>query len=179
MILARGDPGAVSRPVTYSEANRLQRAIRWFAASRLGAWFFARALPRVDRPVYRLTGGRHTFASLVSALPVVMLRTTGARSGRSRQVPVLGLPTPDGVAVIASNFGQRHHPAWYHNLRAHPDAEVTLRGVAIRVRAVEPEGVQRARIWEEGLRVYPGWSQYARRATNRQIAVFLLVPVGG
>ncbi len=76
-----------------ARTNALQRALRRFAASRPGSWLFARILHRIDRPVYRLTRGRHTFASLVSGLPVVMLTTTGARSGRPRSVPVLGLPT--------------------------------------------------------------------------------------
>ena len=56
--------------------------------------------------MYRTTRGRHTFASLVSGLPVVILTTTGARSGQPRSVPVLALPTEYGYAVIASNWGQ-------------------------------------------------------------------------
>ena len=113
-------------------------------------------LHRIDRPVYRLTRGRHTFASLVSGLPVVMLTTTGARSGQRRSVPVLGLPTDDGLAVIASNYGQRRHPAWYHNLRANPEGEVTVEGATRRFRAREAEGERRDRIWRAALEVYPG-----------------------
>lgn len=121
-----------------------------------------------------MTGGRHTFASLISGLPVVMLTTTGARSGAARSVPVLGLPTPDGLAVIASNFGQQNHPAWYYNLRANPEGSVSVRGAARRFRAREAQGEERARIWAQGLTVYPGWSQYERRAAHRTIAVFVL-----
>jgi deazaflavin-dependent oxidoreductase (nitroreductase family) len=101
-----------------------------------------------------------------------VLTTTGARSGRSCSVPLLGLPTPDGMAVIASNYGRRHHPAWYHNLRADPNAELDGR----RVRAVEVEGERRARIWEQALESYPGYSTYERRARNRRIGVFVLEP---
>jgi deazaflavin-dependent oxidoreductase (nitroreductase family) len=158
----------------YSQANLVQRFLRRFAASGPGSWLFARVLHRIDRPVYRLTRGRHTFATLVSGIPVVMLTTTGARSGRPRTVPVLGLPTDEGLAVIASNFGQHHHPAWYHNLRADPTGRVTVDGVTRSFRAVEALADQRARIWEQGLKVYPGWSQYERRASNRRIAVFVL-----
>lgn len=125
-----------TEPLTFEDANALQRALRRLAASGPGAWLFARVLYRIDRPVYRITRGRHTFASFLSGIPVVMITTTGARSGRPRTVPVLGLPTPDGLAVIASN-----------------------------------------KIWTEGLRVYPGWSQYERRASHRRIAVFVLEPV--
>jgi deazaflavin-dependent oxidoreductase (nitroreductase family) len=164
----------VEAGTSYAQANPLQRLLRRFASSAPGSWFFARVLHRIDRPVYRLTKGRHTFASLVSGLPVVMLTTTGARTGRPRTVPVLGLPTSDGIAVIASNFGQRHHPAWYYNLRAKPEGEVTVDGTTHGFRAVEAAGDRRARIWEQGLAVYPGWAAYERRASNREICVFVL-----
>lgn len=164
-------------PIEYSRANPIQRVLRRFAGSGPGSWLFARILHHIDRPVFRLTKGRHTFASLVSGIPVVMLTTIGARSGQPRTVPVLGLPTEGGLAVIASNFGQHRHPAWYHNLRAQPEGTVTVDGTSRRFRAVEAEGDRRARIWQEGLRVYPGWSQYERRASHRRIAVFVLEPV--
>jgi deazaflavin-dependent oxidoreductase (nitroreductase family) len=164
-------------PVAFENANALQRALRRVAASGPGAWVFARVLYRIDRPTYRLTRGRHTLASLLSGIPVVMLTTTGARSGQPRSVPVLGLPTTDGLAVIASNFGQRRHPGWYFNLRANPEGSVAVAGKSRRFRAVEVEGDRRRDIWDRGLRVYPGWSQYERRASNRRIAVFVLEPV--
>jgi deazaflavin-dependent oxidoreductase (nitroreductase family) len=164
-------------PFAFDRADVIQKALRRVAGSGPGSWLFARLLHRIDRPVYRLTGGRHTFASLVSGIPVVMLTTTGARSGRPRTVPVLGLPTDEGLAVIASNFGQRRQPAWYYNLRANPEGSVAVDGQSRRFRAVQAEGDRRRRIWDEGLRVYPGWSQYERRAQNRRITVFVLDPV--
>ena len=164
----------MSEPIAYDRANLLQRLLRRFAASGPGSWLFARVLHRIDRPVHRLTRGRYTFASLVSGIPVVMLTTTGAKSGRPRTVPVLGIPVQGEVAIIASNFGQHRHPAWYHNLRANPQAEVVVDGRRRRVRATEAQGEQRARIWQEGLRVYPGFRQYERRASHRHICVFVL-----
>jgi deazaflavin-dependent oxidoreductase (nitroreductase family) len=161
---------------TYADANSFQKVLRRFAASGPGSWFFARVLHHIDRPVYRLTNGRHTFASLVSGLDVVMLTTTGARSGLPRTVPVLGLPTADGLAVIASNYGQSSHPAWYYNLRADPTGEVVVDGESRPFRAGEASGAQRERIWAQGLEVYPGWSQYERRASDRRIAIFVLAP---
>ena len=160
--------------IAYDQANPVQRALRRFGASPPGSWLFARVLHHIDRPVYRLTRGRHTLASLVAGLPVVMLTTTGARSGLPRSVPVVGLPTADGLAVIASSYGQRHHPAWYHNLRSKPEGEVTVDGKTRRFHAREAEGEERERIWQAGLKVYPGWSQYERRASHRRIAVFVL-----
>lgn len=164
----------MGRDRSFSSANVVQRLIRRFAASGPGSFFFARVLHHIDRPVFRLTRGRHTLASLVSGLPVVMLTTTGARSGRERTVPVLGLPTPGGLAVIASNYGQKKHPAWYHNLLANPEGRVTVDGTTRSFRARVAEGEERASIWQQGLLVYPGWSQYERRAPHRRIAVFVL-----
>ena len=166
----------VSETVNYDHANVAQRSLRRFAASGPGSWVFARVLHRIDRPVDRLTRGRYTFSSLLSGLPVVMLTTVGAKTGQRRTVPVLGLPTENTLAIIASNFGQSRHPAWYYNLQQHPDAEIVVDGKRQRVRAVEATGQRRAEIWEQGLRVYPGFGQYERRAAHREIAVFELTP---
>jgi deazaflavin-dependent oxidoreductase (nitroreductase family) len=170
------DRSPVSQALTHARANPVQRALRRLFASGPGSWLFARLGPRIDRPLHRLSGGRVTAASLLSGLPVVMLTTIGARSGRARTVPVLGLPTPDGLAVVASNWGRERHPAWYYNLRANPVGEVEVTGARQRFRAVEAQGDRRERIWREGLAVYPGFSQYERRAPGRRIAVFVLEP---
>jgi deazaflavin-dependent oxidoreductase (nitroreductase family) len=162
--------------VTFADANRLQRALRRFAASGPGSWLAVRVLHRIDPPVFRMTRGQHTVSSLITGLPVVFLTTTGARSGRRRTSPVLGFPTAEGLVVIASNYGQAQHPAWYYNLRAHPEGEVIISGQPHRFRAIEADGERRERIWREGLTIYPGWSAYERRATNRRIAVFILEP---
>jgi len=162
--------------LSYAEAGPAHRAIRWFAATGPGDWLFANVLRRLDGPVLRLTSGRHTAASLLSGLPVVQLTTTGARTGRPRTVPVLGVPVPGGLAVFASNFGRRQQPGWYHNLRAHPCATVTLRGRVSPVHAVEAGGAVRAEAWRRGLEIFPGWDAYQSRAGGRHIAVFVLEP---
>ncbi len=162
--------------IAYERANAVQRFVRRFASSGPGAWVFARFAHRLDRPVHRLSRGRVTVGSLLSGLPVVMLTTVGARTGRPRTVPVLGLPFPSGLGVIASNFGQHPQPGWYYNLKAHPEAQVVVDGVCRRVRAVEADADRRAEIWREGLRVYPGFSQYEKRAAHRRISVFVLEP---
>jgi deazaflavin-dependent oxidoreductase (nitroreductase family) len=161
----------------YERANPVQKVLRRFAASGPGSWLFARVAPHLDRRVHRFTRGRHTLGSLITGLPVVMLTTTGAKSGQTRTVPVLGLPASGGVAVIASNWGQVRHPAWSHNLRAPPEAQVVIDGNRRRVLAAEVTGDRRAEIWQEALRIYPGFAQYERRASHRDISVFVLEPV--
>ena len=115
-------------------------------------------------------------AALIAGLPILMLTTVGAKSGKRRTVPVLGLPTSEGLAVIASNFGQERNPAWFHNLSKDPRAQVGVGERVREVRAIEVEGERRARIWQEGLKIYPGFSQYERRASHRRIHVFVLEP---
>jgi deazaflavin-dependent oxidoreductase (nitroreductase family) len=163
-------------PYAFDEANALQRFLRRFAAYGPGSWLFAHVLHRIDVPLYRASRGRVTVAGALAGLPVVMLTTTGARSGLPRTVPVLGLPTSDGLAVIGSNYGQHHTPSWVHNLRAHPEVIASVRGRRAAMRAVLAEDDLRARIWEQGLRIYPGFGQYERRAAHRTITVWVLEP---
>jgi deazaflavin-dependent oxidoreductase (nitroreductase family) len=163
----------------YTDANLLRRLTRRFAASRPGSWIFARVLHHADRVVYRLTGERTTLAGLVSGLPVVMLATTGARSGRETTVPLLGFEDGDAVVLIASNYGQAHHPAWFHNLRADPRARLAVRGVWRDVVAEEVEGPERERYLAMAAEIYPGYSGYVTRAAPRRISLFRLIPREG
>ena len=82
--------------------------------------------------MYRASRGRATFTSWTTGLPIVMLTTTGAKSGRTRTLPVLGLPNDGNLVVIASNYGQDRNPAWYHNLRAQPGPASSSTGRAVR-----------------------------------------------
>jgi deazaflavin-dependent oxidoreductase (nitroreductase family) len=168
---------AATEPITFSQANPAQRMVRRFASSTPGSWVFSRLAHRLDKPVYSATKGKHTAASILAGLPIVMLTTTGARSGKPRTVPIVGLPTEDGLAVIASNYGQEHHPAWYYNLAKNPEATAAVDERSWKVRAVEAEGERRQRIWDEALRIYPGYTTYEKRASHRKIHVFVLEPV--
>jgi deazaflavin-dependent oxidoreductase (nitroreductase family) len=160
----------------FADANVAQRALRRFAASGPGSWLFARVLDPLDRLTFRVTKGRHMFSSMLSALPVAMVTTTGARSGQPRTVPLLAMPTDDGLVVIGSNYGRPRHPAWRHNLRGSPEGAVEVEGRQWAFRAVEVDDERRERIWNEALRTYPGFAAYARRAAPRQISVFILDP---
>jgi deazaflavin-dependent oxidoreductase (nitroreductase family) len=154
----------------------MRRWLRSFAGTRPGSWLFARILQRMDEPVLRATRGRANLTSLLAGLPIVVLTTTGARSGRRRSVPLVGLRAGAGAyAVIASNFGQHHHPAWSYNLRAHPDdVTLTVAGHPTPMRARIAEGEERAGIWRQALDVYPGYAAYERRASHRDIIVWVL-----
>jgi deazaflavin-dependent oxidoreductase (nitroreductase family) len=115
---------------TAGDVNRhgRERPIYWFALSRAGSWFFARTLHLIDRFVFRISNGRMFATSALSGLPIVMLTTTGAKSGRRRTVPLVGIQDGDKVVLIASFHGNTHHPAGYHNLRVHLEVTITIHG---------------------------------------------------
>ena len=161
----------------YREATPIQRFVCWSAAMAPVSWVYVRVLHHLDQLSYRLTRGRHTFSSWLAGLPVVMLTTTGAKTGQQRTLPVIAVPDGEDLVVIASNWGQRQHPGWYYNLSAHPEATVAVGGVSRRVRAHEATGKERDRLWQQDLEIYPGRSAYARRAANRRIPVVVLAPV--
>jgi deazaflavin-dependent oxidoreductase (nitroreductase family) len=165
--------------MSYAEANALHRFVRRLAATRPGSWFFARTLHHADRVVYRLSRRRTTLAALLSGLPVVMLTTAGARSGRETTVPLLGFEEGEAVVLVASNYGQAHHPSWYHNLRAHPRARIAVRGTWRDVVAEEMDGPERERYLAVATEIYPGYPRYEARAAPRRIAVFRLIPSRG
>jgi deazaflavin-dependent oxidoreductase (nitroreductase family) len=137
----------------------------------------ARALPRIDRAFFRLSRRHTTFSAWVSGLPIVMLTTTGARTGEPRTLPVLSLPDGERLVVIASNYGLPGNPGWYHNLRAHPRVVVTWEGSAVPMQARELMGQERQRYVDRGLQKYPWWEQYHRRAAPRQVPVIMLEPL--
>jgi deazaflavin-dependent oxidoreductase (nitroreductase family) len=161
----------------YREVGPLRRLVRRAAGTRAMSRVYAPTLHRLDRLVYRATGGRVLPTSVLTGLPIVLLTTTGARSGHTSTVPLIGLPDGDDTVVIASNWGSERNPGWYHNLRATPDATITIDGSQRRVRAREATGDERARLWRQGLEFYPGWTAYEARAGDRQIPVMVLEPV--
>jgi F420H(2)-dependent quinone reductase len=87
------------------EANWFQRLIWKVSSSRPGAWFFSKTLHHMDRVVLRLSRGRVTVPGVLAGLPVITLATTGARTGERREVPLVGVPAGDDIAVIGTRFG--------------------------------------------------------------------------
>ena len=124
----------------------------------------------------RLSRGRHSLTSLLAGLPVVTVTTIGAKSGRPRSLPLVAIPDGENVILIASNFGQKHHPAWYYNLRAHPEVQLTYEGRTVAYTAHETSGEGRERCWQRAVDLYSGYARYKERAGQRQIGVFLLTP---
>jgi deazaflavin-dependent oxidoreductase (nitroreductase family) len=136
-----------------------------------------RALVRADRAFFKITRGRTSLSAWISGLPIIMLTTTGARSGQPHTLPVLALPEGDHLLLIASNFGKPANPGWYYNLRAHPSVMITWKGSTAQMLARELLGEERQRYVDRGLEAYPWWAPYHRRAAPRLIPVIMLEPL--
>ena len=158
------------------DANAIQRVPQRVAASGPGAWVFQRTLHPIDKALYRLTKGRVTVPGLMAGLPVIMVTTTGAKTGKDRTMPLVGIPMDDDIAVIGSNFGQTSTPGWVYNLRAKPEATVAhgSESVAVTARPATEEETERA--FEAGAAFYGGFPKYRERASHRKIEVLVLGP---
>ena len=154
-------------------AGWLSRASASFAATRLGRFLSIHVLWKVDPWLMRVTGGR---VGMGIGVPTALLETTGARSGEPRRNAVIYFHDGERVTIVASKLGLDHHPAWFHNLRAHP--EVTLAGIPMRATVVEDEA-ERERIWVLADRVFAPYAVYRREAaeSGRTIPIVQLHPV--
>jgi len=141
----------------------------------LGTLANSRLVTRLHPVVYRLAGGRGLLGRNL-ALNVV-LTTTGRRSGRPRDVPLLAFPDGDAIVVVASKNGSDREPAWLWNLRTQPEAHVRVGREVRVVRAREAIGDERARLWSAVVEAYGGYAVYQRR-TTRPIPIVVLERAG-
>jgi F420H(2)-dependent quinone reductase len=131
---------------------------------------------KMNVPLYRASGGR--LMAKVGRAPVLLLTTTGRKSGQKRTSPVVYLADGERMIVIGSNAGNAQAPAWSLNLKAEPAAEVEIGRRRIAVRARVAAGEERVELWRKSNEQYAGFDDYETR-TNRDIAVFVLEPVAG
>ncbi len=124
--------------------------------------------------VYRATRGRigHRIPGGPSML---LLDHVGAKSGTERTSPLLYVKDGDDVVIVASKGGHPKHPAWFHNLRANPDATIQVGRQRRAVRARVASSEERPRLWEKAVKSYSGYSGYQER-TDREIPLVILKP---
>lgn len=120
---------------------------------------------------YRVSGGR--LGGRLIGMPVLLLTTTGRRTGKAHTTALMFLPEGRNFVIVASNGGAPHHPAWFLNLRARPQAEIQIRRRLLRVQAREAEGAERAQLWARIVQTYAGYAAYQAR-TSRRIPVIVL-----
>lgn len=161
-------------------SSRVSEIIKRISSSRPGAWLLARILPSIDRWWFRRKHGESTLTGVILELPTAMITTIGAKSGKPRTVPLLYIASqddPSTFALIATNFGQEHYPAWYFNLKANPRAICTLNGITRVYHAHEADGKEYETYWRLATQTYFGYALYRQRIHRRRIPILVLTPV--
>lgn len=134
----------------------------------------AKAVNVLHRTIFTATRGRIGGRGL--GMPVLMLTTTGRKSGQPRSVMLTSPLQEDGkVVIVASYGGDDRHPAWFLNLREHPDVELTMEGSKRKMRAHVASPEERAELWPRVTKDHANYAGYQRR-TEREIPLVVLEP---
>ncbi|MBU6245509.1 MAG: nitroreductase family deazaflavin-dependent oxidoreductase [Actinomycetales bacterium] len=158
--------------------NPAQVAMQRVGSTAAGSWVFQRTLYRIDRPLYRWTDGRMTVPGLLTGLPVIMLTTTGAKSGESRTMPVAGIPFGENLVVLGTNYAQGRTPGWVINLEKEPRATVAWQSRSVPVIAAAVAAERMDEVWQAASVVYVGFPKYRQRiADTRPVRAFVLEPL--
>jgi F420H(2)-dependent quinone reductase len=126
--------------------------------------------------LYESSGG--TKGTTMRGLPVIVITSRGARSGKVRKTPVMRVEHDGKYVAVASQGGAPKHPVWYFNLVARPDVEVQDGPIKQDMTARELTGAEKAVWWERAVAAFPNYADYQRK-TDREIPVFLLEPRAG
>ena len=129
---------------------------------------------KLHASLFRATSGR--IGGRMVGSPVLLLVTTGRRTGQRRTAPLLYLEDLGRYVVVASNGGAAKSPVWWLNLQADPEATVEIGSRKISVRATEARGEEKARLWKKLVRMYGPYESYQKK-TDREIPVVVLEPV--
>lgn len=128
--------------------------------------------------LYESSGGTQGTTLQGSKMPVVVLTSRGARSGKLRKTPVMRVEHEGRYAAVASLGGSPKHPVWYFNLKADPHVELQDGPVKQDMIAREVTGREKAEWWERAVAAYPAYADYQKK-TDREIPVFVLEPADG
>src|SRR5947209_8525024 len=123
--------------------------------------------------VYRLSGGKLT--GQLGKSPVLLLNTTGRKTGKLRTTPLLYLRDGNNLVLVASNGGSPTHPTWWLNLQAHPEAEVEIGRQKLHVTARQADPEEHAHLWPRLVAMYAPYANYQKK-TTRAIPVVILRP---
>jgi deazaflavin-dependent oxidoreductase (nitroreductase family) len=160
--------------------NILHQSVLSFSSSPVGAWLFSRLGHHVDRWTYELTGHRATFTTWIAGMPMVMVEVIGRKSGQRYLVPLVAIQrreNPEEFALVASNWGQEHYPAWYYNLLTKAEAQATLNGKTQRYSVHEAKGEEYQSWWQTASSFIPNYSAYKRSiGDRRRIPILVLKP---
>jgi deazaflavin-dependent oxidoreductase (nitroreductase family) len=139
--------------------------------------YAGRRSAKVHVAIYRKTHGK-----LGGSLPgwpeprIALVDHTGARTGTRRTSPLMYHEHGHAIVVAGTKGGQPSHPAWFHNLMAHPDTTIQIGSEVREVRARLATGEERDKLWKKMVAVYPGYDFYERNAEGRTIPIMILDP---
>ena len=131
----------------------------------------AKIFTGLHRAIYKLSGGR--IGSKIEGGHIIILGTTGRRSGQNRESPVIAVEHATGWVITASNSGHDKPPAWYHNLMANPAGTVQLGSRTHNVNARLTDGEERSQLWGQLVAIYDDFAAY-QDVTDREIPVLVL-----
>ena len=170
MQVPREDPLAAP-----SAAKRFATEVaRSDVGMRCAAWYLKNVVPRIEPTLTRWSGGRLTSLPIT---PVVFLQTNGARTCEPRVSLLTYFTDGDDVILIASNYGRPRQPAWYHNVRSHPEVILRARGREGRYTVRETAGEDRDRLWTLATQWTPPLLKYQKMAGARTIPVMRCAPL--
>jgi deazaflavin-dependent oxidoreductase (nitroreductase family) len=125
--------------------------------------------------LYESSGGTRGTTLRDSGLPVVIVTSLGAKSGKIRKTPLMRVEHEGRYLLVASQGGAPKHPTWYFNLKSHPVIELQDGPVRQEMAVRELSGEEKATWWERAVAAFPNYADYQRR-TEREIPVFLAEP---
>lgn len=137
---------------------------------------FKRSFSRANAGVYKLSGGR--IGSRFGKAPILLLTSTGRKSGKERTWPLIYIREGEALAVIASDGGSDQAPGWWLNLQANPRGSVQVKDESWEVEASKGSQEQRERLWPQFVAIHKSCDSYQQK-TTRQIPVILLSPIAG
>lgn len=120
---------------------------------------------------YRETDGEVGY--LWNGAPILLLTTTGRRTGEPRTTPLIFGRDRDAYVIVASKGGSPEHPGWYRNIERDPEVELQVKADHVRGRARVAEGEERERLWRAMAEIWPAYDEYATR-TDREIPVVVV-----
>lgn len=166
------DAPTLRRVDPHRRRGRLYLAVCRFSITKAGLWIAGKIAWKLDPLLLELTRGRFSTTGPVAS---ALLETRGAHTGQLRRNATLYFHDGDRVTIIASKQGRPENPAWYYNLRKHP--EVNYGGLPFRAEVVEDQA-ERKRLWELADRVFPQFAEYRQWATQagRVIPIVQLIP---
>jgi deazaflavin-dependent oxidoreductase (nitroreductase family) len=150
------------------------RARPWTASEERIGTLFIGIMSKVNVWAYRLTNG-WLGGRFFGGAPVLLLTTTGRKTGQQRVAPLLYLADGDDLVIVASKGGMSHHPLWYRNLEANPAVEVEIGSQRRPYRARTASREEKARLWPALVGMYAAYDSYQER-TTRDIPVVILSP---